>query len=135
MTNAIDATEGATDACVSVTTEWTADSPTVRIRVKDNGPGIDEAEIPGIFQIFSSTKGSRGTGLGLPVSQKIIREHGGSITVTSQLGQGATFVIDLPATRRADQTEADEPGIRTIDPRRTASRSVPGDADWDGVQR
>lgn len=109
VTNAIDAAEGATDACVAVATEWTADAPNVRIRVKDNGPGIDEADVPGIFQIFSSTKGSRGTGLGLPVSQKIIREHGGAIAVTSQPGQGATFLIDLPATRRVDQTESDEP--------------------------
>ncbi|MDR3621306.1 MAG: ATP-binding protein [Paludisphaera borealis] len=108
VTNAIDASEGASDACVVVSTEWTADAPTARIRVKDNGPGIDEADVPGIFQIFCSTKGSRGTGLGLPVSQKIIREHGGSISVTSQMGQGATFLIDLPATRRSDQKESDE---------------------------
>ena len=63
-----------------------------RIRIADNGVGIDEADIASIFQIFASTKGSRGTGLGLPVSQKIIREHGGRIVVTSQPGQGSTFI-------------------------------------------
>jgi signal transduction histidine kinase len=77
--------------------------------VKDNGPGIDEADVPSIFQIFASTKGSRGTGLGLPVSQKIVREHGGSISVASQMGHGATFVIELPAGRRPDPKEPDEP--------------------------
>jgi signal transduction histidine kinase len=45
------------------------------------------------------TKGTRGTGLGLPVSQKIAREHGGRITVTSQVGRGATFIIELPQKR------------------------------------
>ena len=54
----------------------------------DNGVGIDEAEIGSIFQIFASTKGSRGTGLGLPVSQKIIREHGGTIAVSSAARPG-----------------------------------------------
>ena len=102
VTNAIDASEGAPDARVTVTTEWDAETSVARISVTDNGVGIDEAEIASIFQIFASTKGSRGTGLGLPVSQKIIREHGGKISVTSQPGQGATFVIELPMTRKAD---------------------------------
>ena len=69
-----------------------------RISVSDNGVGIDEDDIPSIFQIFASSKGSRGTGLGLPVSQKIIREHGGKISVTSRPGHGATFLIELPMT-------------------------------------
>ena len=56
--------------------------------------GIDEGDINSIFQIFASSKGSRGTGLGLPVSQKIVREHGGKIVVTSRPGHGATFVIE-----------------------------------------
>jgi signal transduction histidine kinase/pSer/pThr/pTyr-binding forkhead associated (FHA) protein len=102
VTNAIDASEGAQDATVTITTEWNAESSVARIRVSDNGVGLDESEIASVFQIFASTKGSRGTGLGLPVSQKIIREHGGTITVISQPGQGATFVIELPMTRKAD---------------------------------
>ena len=100
VTNAIDACEGAESAQVSIKTEWDAEAPLARITVSDNGVGIDEAEIPSIFQIFASTKGSRGTGLGLPVSQKIIREHGGKISVTSRPGQGATFLIELPVTKR-----------------------------------
>ena len=67
-----------------------------RVIVADNGLGIDEADIPSIFQIFASTKGSSGTGLGLPVSQKIIREHGGKIVVQSRPGQGATFLLEIP---------------------------------------
>ena len=102
VTNAIDASEGSADAKVTVATEWDAEKSATRIRITDNGVGIDEAEIGSIFQIFASSKGSRGTGLGLPVSRKIISEHGGSISVTSQPGQGATFLIELPMTRKSD---------------------------------
>jgi signal transduction histidine kinase len=102
VTNAIDASEGAETAQVVVTTEWNAESSTARIAVSDNGVGIEEDDIPSIFQIFASTKGSRGTGLGLPVSQKIVREHGGKIIVTSRPGHGATFLIELPMTKLAD---------------------------------
>jgi signal transduction histidine kinase/pSer/pThr/pTyr-binding forkhead associated (FHA) protein len=102
VTNAIDACEGGSAAQVAISTEWDAKTPFARIKVSDNGVGIEESELPSIFQLFASTKGSSGTGLGLPVSQKIIREHGGKISVNSQPGQGSTFVIDLPATRPAD---------------------------------
>jgi signal transduction histidine kinase len=108
VTNAIDACEGTPDAKVTVTTLWDALGSQARITISDSGPGIDEADIPSIFQIFASTKGSSGTGLGLPVSQKIIREHGGKISVQSRPGQGATFLIDLPMSRGADsKTEAE----------------------------
>jgi signal transduction histidine kinase len=102
VTNAIDACEGSENAQVSIDTEWDAETPLARVKISDNGVGIEENELPSIFQLFASTKGSRGTGLGLPVSQKIIREHGGKISVTSQPGQGATFLIELPATKRAE---------------------------------
>ena len=85
-----------------------------RISVADNGSGIDEADIPSIFQIFASTKGSRGTGLGLPVSQKIIREHGGKIVVQSRLGQGATFLIELPMSPDIEPGDSAE-GLTMID--------------------
>jgi signal transduction histidine kinase/pSer/pThr/pTyr-binding forkhead associated (FHA) protein len=102
VTNAIDACEGSPNARVSIKTEWDAETPLARISVSDNGVGIEEAEIPTIFQLFASTKGSRGTGLGLPVTQKIIREHGAKISVTSKPGQGSTFTIELPVTKRSD---------------------------------
>ena len=99
VTNAIDAAEGVDGARVAVATSWDAAQALTPIAVADNGVGIDEEDIASIFQIFASTKGSRGTGLGLPVSQKIVREHGGKIVVTSQLGQGSQFVIELPMKR------------------------------------
>ncbi len=107
VTNAIDASEHAESACVTVTSEWDAETTIARIRIADNGVGIDESELGSIFLIFASSKGSRGTGLGLPVSQKIIREHGGTISVTSQPGQGSTFLIELPMTRKPDREEVE----------------------------
>jgi signal transduction histidine kinase len=108
VTNAIDASEGSAQAKVVLRTEWDAVDAVARVVVADNGPGIDEADIPSIFQIFASTKGSRGTGLGLPVSQKIIREHGGRILVKSRLGQGASFIIELPMSRGSDSRTSAE---------------------------
>jgi signal transduction histidine kinase len=102
VTNAIDASEEGEAAKVVVKTEWDAEQPAARIIVSDNGVGIDDKEIPALFQLFASTKGARGTGLGLPVSQKIVREHGGTIAVTSRLGQGATFMIELPMAKPPD---------------------------------
>jgi signal transduction histidine kinase len=108
VTNAIDASEGVDRASVAVKTEWDPDTAVARITVADNGVGIDEADLPSIFQLFASTKGGRGTGLGLPVSQKIIREHGGKISVTSRLGHGASFMIELPMGKRAEPRIAPE---------------------------
>src|SRR5262249_18846681 len=68
----------------------------VRLTVKDNGPGIPVEKLQDIFRPFVSTKGSRGTGLGLPVSRKILREHGGDILVESELGKGSVFILRLP---------------------------------------
>ncbi|HEX3314591.1 MAG TPA: ATP-binding protein, partial [Gemmataceae bacterium] len=62
----------------------------------DNGVGIPAEKLLEIFKPFVSTKGSRGTGLGLPVSQKIVREHGGELLVQSQSGAGSKFTIKLP---------------------------------------
>jgi signal transduction histidine kinase len=115
VTNAIDACEGADNAQVVVKTQWDPRDSIARVSVSDNGVGIDEAEIPSIFQIFASSKGSRGTGLGLPVSQKIVREHGGKIIVTSRPGQGATFVIELPMSGRADRGEPPVDGLTMFD--------------------
>lgn len=112
VTNAIDAAEGAESARVDVTTSWDAESETARVEVSDNGVGIAEEELASIFQIFASTKGSRGTGLGLPVSRKIVQEHGGKIVATSTVGQGSRFVVELPQ-KRADGKSSSDIGAST----------------------
>jgi signal transduction histidine kinase len=109
VTNAIDAAEGVEGARVSVSTGWDPDSAVARVTVSDNGVGIDEDDVDSIFQVFASSKGSRGTGLGLPVSQKIVREHGGKIVVTSAPGRGSMFTVELPM-RRAESRGAVDGG-------------------------
>ena len=68
----------------------------IRFEVADNGMGIDEEAKEKIFSSLFSTKGERGTGLGLLVTEKIIKENGGEINVTSKAGNGTTFTINLP---------------------------------------
>jgi two-component system NtrC family sensor kinase len=64
--------------------------------VTDNGPGIPDENIEKIFDPFFSTKGNSGTGLGLSVVWGIVDEHGGTITVHSEINVGTTFVIRIP---------------------------------------
>lgn len=92
--NAIDAAGGRPDAKVHL--GLIQDQSATQIRVQDNGMGIPKSQLNTIFSLFESTKGNRGTGLGLPVSQKIVKEHGGEITVSSVVEQGTTFTIRLP---------------------------------------
>jgi len=68
----------------------------VRFEVQDNGSGMSPEVKDKLFTSFFSTKGAKGTGLGLLVTHKLIEEHQGTIDVTSQEGQGTTFIIRLP---------------------------------------
>jgi signal transduction histidine kinase len=96
-TNAVDACDENPGSKVTVGTHYDVAESLVRITVEDNGCGIPEENLDKIFTLFVSHKGGRGTGLGLPVSQKIVKEHGGEIRVTSQVGEGSQFTIELPA--------------------------------------
>ncbi|MES1164689.1 MAG: response regulator [Verrucomicrobiota bacterium] len=70
----------------------------VVFEVSDNGPGIDATLVPRIFDSFYTTKPRGvGTGLGLPISQGIVRSLGGDINVETSLGRGATFRVHLPS--------------------------------------
>lgn len=72
------------------------------IKVQDQGPGIDEGDLPRIFEQFYTTDPSRkgsGTGLGLAIAKRIVEAHDGSIAVRSVKGEGATFTICLPLER------------------------------------
>ncbi|MCJ7554963.1 MAG: GAF domain-containing sensor histidine kinase, partial [Ignavibacteriaceae bacterium] len=68
----------------------------LEIKVSDNGIGISKDSLPHIFDVFYTTKGSGGTGLGLAVTKKIIDEHNGTIKVSSTVNIGTKFIITLP---------------------------------------
>jgi signal transduction histidine kinase len=81
------------------------DHQQVWIEVQDNGPGIPAEILKKIFDPFFTTKDpGTGTGLGLSVSQNIIQQHGGTLTVSSTVGVGTTFKITLPIQRAPQGT-------------------------------
>jgi len=96
VSNAIDAVEGIERGAVVIQTGYDRSSDLLLVAVSDNGPGIPEDQRAAIFNVFESSKGARGTGIGLPVSRKILREHGGRVRVEGGPGQGARFVLSWP---------------------------------------
>jgi two-component system sensor histidine kinase HydH len=68
----------------------------VVMEVIDTGPGMDRDDLGKVFQVYFSTK-KQGTGLGLPTTRRIVREHGGDIRVESEVGKGTRFIITLPS--------------------------------------
>jgi signal transduction histidine kinase len=72
---------------------------TIRILVGDSGSGIAENVLSTMFEPFMTTKGERGTGLGLWIVKGIIENHGGKLRVRSRVGKGTVFAIDLPAVQ------------------------------------
>ncbi len=87
---------------LSICARCDASEGLVRIAVADEGPGIPAGDLERIFEPFYSSKGSKGTGIGLAVSKKIAQEHGGDLAVESTPGEGTTFTIALPI-RQAGQ--------------------------------
>lgn len=104
LSNAIDATEhGDRAGKVDVSTLYDSQLQQLVVRVSDNGPGIPDEMKSKIFKVFESTKGIRGTGIGLAVSQKILHEHSGGIHVESAPKTGATFILHWPYSNEAGQ--------------------------------
>jgi len=71
----------------------------IEIEVRDTGVGIDRADLPKLFEPFFTTRPS-GTGLGLSTSQALVRQHGGAISVESELGKGTVVTILIPVEKR-----------------------------------
>ena len=95
VTNAIDAAAVSETPNVAVRTAYDPQRGWL-VEVADSGPGISPADRDKIFSPFESSKGARGTGLGLPVSKKIMLEHGGAIEVEDAQPQGTLFRLVLP---------------------------------------
>jgi signal transduction histidine kinase len=93
LTNALQAMEGPGELFL----ETAVVGDHVRIAIRDTGPGLDEELKKKIFEPFFTTKTvGQGTGMGLAISDNIVRQHGGQLWVESAPGAGAMFVIDLP---------------------------------------
>jgi len=105
VSNAIDAClddeDESKNYVVKVTTGREGDGQFV-FQVSDNGCGMDDELKRQLFTSFFSTKGSKGTGLGLLIIQKIVQEHGGTLNVNSEPGKGSTFTMMLPYKRQND---------------------------------
>lgn len=76
------------------------------VTVRDNGSGIPADKLPRIFFPFFTTKGSSGTGLGLPMCKKCVEDMGGAITCESRPNIGTTFTIEIPAEARTAPARA-----------------------------
>ncbi len=80
-----------------ISIEYGCEGDDVFFAVRDDGMGMSPRTIAKIRGGMYSTKGSKGTGLGLQVVQKIVKEHGGTLSIASQEGRGSTFRIEIPA--------------------------------------
>jgi len=112
LMNAIDAVEPTTGV-ITLRCDYDPVRDLVLIHVSDNGPGIDPVEEKRIWEPFQTTKGTRGTGLGLAVTRQIVEDHGGRIWCESSPKEGTTFSIALT-------TDADKIG----DPSETVAESL-----------
>jgi two-component system, NtrC family, sensor kinase len=94
----------------------------ILIDVTDDGPGIEAEVLPRLFDPFFSTK-KHGSGLGLALTQEIVRDHGGEITVKAELRRGATFTISLPPARLPAAAQSSDQ-LPAASARRAASSDV-----------
>jgi two-component system, NtrC family, sensor kinase len=104
--NAVDAMPHGGELHVSSQADGNAENGRAVIRIKDNGRGIPESQLPDVFDPFYSTK-EGGTGLGLPISLGIVESHGGELRIHSVEGQGTEAVIELPLGPKMHPAEAD----------------------------
>src|SRR4051812_3609707 len=101
-----------------------AAGPRLRVEIEDTGPGISADELGKLFRHFEQTKTGQqtgtGTGLGLAISREFVRLMGGDITVSSQVGRGSVFVVNLP------MKEGDAQAVQAKDNPRHVLRLEPG---------
>jgi two-component system, NtrC family, sensor histidine kinase HydH len=121
--NAVQAMAGRGRLCLSTGIVGRDGAPSatpesVFVAVRDDGPGIPDAARPNLFIPFFTTK-EGGTGLGLPICQRIVENHGGTIEVKSRPGEGTEFVVRLPVSTE-DQGVGDPPEAEVIPLRLTS---------------
>jgi PAS domain S-box-containing protein len=106
VSNATEAMETTGGGVLSIEASHVLSEDSLQINLRDTGPGIPQENIPKLFEPFFTTKKKgKGVGLGLSVAYGIIQEHGGSIYVKSELGEGTTFQVTLPLRSAGNQHE------------------------------
>jgi signal transduction histidine kinase len=111
LDNAINASKegGRLKITARASTACEAKRPGVYVEITDNGAGISAELLPKIFDLFVTTKPpGKGTGLGLVICQEIIKAHGGTIKISSQVGQGTTVQIFLPTNAKSGESAVTE---------------------------
>ena len=107
IVNAAEAMHG--NGVLTIGTSSSSDRKRVIVEFTDTGEGIPPENLPRIFDPFFTTKGvGKGTGLGLATSYGIVQDHGGTIHVKSQVGEGTTFAIELPVWLEAESAVGEE---------------------------
>ena len=103
------------DGRILIRSRYHPDRDEVEVLVEDDGPGIPFDRRNRVFEPFYSTKGQRGTGLGLAVARKLVERHGGTLDVDSSTGLGgALFRMTVPASREEDLDASDTRGPNPI---------------------
>lgn len=108
LLNGIQVTPPGGAVCLSFETPELTDGEWCQIQIRDSGAGIRPELADRVFEPFFSTK-ETGLGLGLAVSQRIVRSHGGELSLESANGRGATFVISLPVETLGSAIHDDQP--------------------------
>ena len=98
VVNAIDAVKGVPDGTITISTTVNKERG-LTVSIADNGCGITEDRQDQIFELFYTTKGSGGSGLGLPMVKKFVEKMGGTLTLVSEPNSGATFTMSFPPNR------------------------------------
>ena len=103
---------------VTISLSFDEETHLATLAITDTGAGIPEDELDSIFEPFYRSRQHRGqvsgTGLGLPITRRVILNHGGTIVVESEVGHGTTFTITLPIVRVDEQTEDSVPRTRVV---------------------
>lgn len=121
LSNAIDALRGVKPPRQLTVDTWVEDAR-VSVAVTDNGKGVSPEISSRLFRPFATTKGRRGTGLGLYISRQIAREAGGDLVLAPSSGGGARFVLSLPVASGAMGTV---PSPASVDTRPSGPTSPP----------